>query len=116
MILEAVQVAHAILDELGPHELAARVPQLAVGGKDAVAQKVAEVGVEVGTLAVVGELGGQQGLDVVRLGREDDGVASHVGLAGVAANLGELVEPILHVLVAPVVADASVDEVDAFFF
>lgn len=116
MILKTVQIAHPVLDELRPHELPARVPQLAVRREDAVAEEIAEVGVEVGALAVVGELRRQHGLDVVGLRGEDDFVAGDVGFGCPGADAAELAYPVLEVAVSAVFEDAVDDEVDAWCF
>lgn len=83
MGLEAVQVAHPVLDELWADQLAARVPQVAVGAKDAVTEEVVRVVVECLPLAKVGELGRQHGLDVVGLRRQNQRRAHDVRLGRV---------------------------------
>lgn len=110
--LEAVQIADAVLDELRPDQLAAGVPAIAVGGEDAVAQEVLELLVEGLSLAVVGELRGQDGLDVLRVGGHEGAAAEGVGLARVLADGREEALPELHVLVLHGGSDDTVDEVD----
>lgn len=81
MSLECVQVADALPRELGPEKLSARVPGLAICGKDAVAQELLPFAVEGLALAVVRELRSQNRLDVFRVRCEDD-TASHCSSRG----------------------------------
>lgn len=74
--LKDFQVGNAILDKHGPKQLPAVAPQLAVGGKNAIAQKGAPEIMEAFTLAIVGKVPGQNGLDMGRLPSQDDAGAS----------------------------------------
>lgn len=94
MGLEAVQVADAVAGELGADELAAGVPEGAVGGEDAVAEEGLPLGVEGLALAVVGELGGEYGLDILRVGGEEGAAAQETALGGPEAVDVEGREPV----------------------
>lgn len=113
MRLEAVKVADAVANELGTDELTAGVPHLTVGGEDAVTQKVLPLLVEGLPLAKVGELSGQDGLDVLWVGGGDDGLAKDGGPAGVAADGGEVSGPEFEAGVVTDSLDGTVYERDA---
>lgn len=65
-------------------------------------------------LAVVGELGGEDGLNVLGLGGEDDVVAEDGGGDGVVACAGEVLHPAFFAEVFFVLVEAVYDEVDAW--
>lgn len=100
MALEDLQVGDAVLDELGTDQLAAGVPAGAVGGEDAVAEELLPLAVKGLALAVVAELRGQHGLDVLGVVGEDDAPAEDAELGRVAADGVEDVLPQLAVLLA----------------
>lgn len=115
MPLESVQVTDAILDELRTDQLTRRVPRISIGGEDRVTEERLPVIVEWLALAEVAELRGQDGLDVLGVGGEDDALAGGAGLDGVVA-VGVLLEdvaPALEVVVVGAVVDGFCDEIEA---
>lgn len=69
--LEDLQVRNLLLDEHGPDQAPAVLPQLPIRGEDAVAEERAPGLVKLLSLAKVGKLGRQDGLDMLGLPGED---------------------------------------------
>lgn len=113
MALEHVQVTDAVLDELRPDQLAAVVPQAAIGGEDAVAEEGLPLPVEGLAFAVVVELRSQDGLDVLGVTGEDDATAGDAALGRVALGIAEELPPEREVLVLHRRDDAAVHKVEA---
>lgn len=116
MLLEGVQVAHAVLDELRPDQLTRCVPCVPVGREDAVAQKRLPVIVEGLALAEITELGGQDGLDVLGVRGQDHALAGGARFDGEAAVavFPEDVAPAFEVVVVQAVVDCAHDHVEVW--
>ena len=92
------------------------MPGRPVRRKDAVPEEIPPVRVEGLALPVVGKLGGEDGLDVSGVGREDDALAEHGGFAGGGGEVAEELRLVFVVVVAWCVFDCMVDEVEAWLF
>lgn len=116
MLLEDLRVDDAVPHEHGTDELAGARPEFSVRGKDAVAQEFLPLAVERLTLAVVGELPGQQGLDILGVhGHDGAGGNARVQLGGLdiglASGCEDGVVPEFNVSVCQIGLLSLVDEV-----
>ena len=71
VFFQNLQIRDPVLDELGPDELPAVLPQLSIRGKDGSTQEILPFFVKFGTLSKIVELGREDGLDVFGVGGED---------------------------------------------
>ena len=117
MLLENRQITDPVPDKLRPDQRPAGMPLLPIRREDAVAQKVLPILMERPTLAIVLELRRQDGLDVLRLGGEDEALRADLRLDRVRrpgrSEAGEEPFPELEVAVADGGADAAIGEVEA---
>jgi hypothetical protein len=114
MLLKGVQVADTIPDELGPDQLAAGEPDVAVGGEDAIAKEGFPLRMEGLALAVVVELRGQDSLNVLWIYGEDNSLHNDLRLDRVAIALDEVASPHFHIFIDPGRLYDPVDEVHAY--
>lgn len=116
MLLEAVQIANSLLDKLWANKLSASMPQVAIRSKDRVTEELLPVVVEKLALAIVVELPGQDGFDVLNIGGDDDALAGWPGLEGEAAFTiaSEESLPAFHIGVLHAVVDGASDHVNSW--
>lgn len=82
MLLEAIQVAHAVSGELRPQKLAGVVPGDSINSEDAIAEEVVPLIVEPLPLAEILELSCQYGFDVLGVSGEADSFVEDTHLDG----------------------------------
>lgn len=114
MLLKAMQIAHSLLDKLWANKLSAGMPKVAIRGENRVTEELFPVLVEELALAIVVELPGEDGFDVLNVGGDDDALAGWAGLEGEAAFAIALEEsaPAFHVGVLNTVVDGAGDHVN----
>ena len=117
MLLKDIQIADPVPDELRSDQLPTIVPLLAIGGEDAVAQKVLPVFMEWFTLAVISKLSGQDCFDQFRVCGEDEPLGGNLFLHRKwryrIPVLGEKVLPELIVLVLHASTYTSVGKLES---
>lgn len=117
MLLENRQVTDPIPDKLRPDQRPTGMPLLPIRREDAVSQKILPILMKRPALAIVLELRRQDGLDVLRLGGEDEALRADLRLDRVRrpgrSEAGEEPFPELEVAVADGGRDAAIGEVEA---
>lgn len=78
MSLEDLSIDNAILVKHGPEELARRKPQLSIGSKDTISQKLSPLLMKRLAFTKVVELTSQDSLDVFWINSDDDAVGNHL--------------------------------------
>lgn len=112
------QVADTVLDELRSNQSPTVMPLLPVRGENAISEEVLPVLMEGLPFAIVIELSGQDGLDVLRLRCEDETLRANPSLEGVPRGRGaEAIEeplPKLEALMTDRGRHTSVGKVEAW--
>lgn len=83
---EDFEIPDALPRKHGSDQCTAGLPLLAVGGEDAVTEEALPYLVELRALAKLGELAGQDGLDVLSIAGDDDAAAQDGHFDGVEAG------------------------------